>query len=491
MMVGKAVETLRGLKAPQKDRLHAYSYNLLKDKDPSVFDDVMYNYLEEVVNDRKWLRKTKNYLDSIGWNQSKYQYSQMEEQLFNFTLPNHPRFSWNKCYIQAKENILKEFKRFRLKSLHYSESSMMLEYLPRTDSHAGWSYIETGLRYKGDYCEELYQMYSKEENTARINGSFNKPILMGVRTQASNPFNEDGTWNYIYKGKTRLVSMVDINQIFGELRFSRELQSELGGSKWYAGGKDDSILTALIRRNRRKFNNWISIDYSKYDQSISDWLIRDAFDIIREAYFYDSSFDEELFRIVREDFINKVFIDGHGKCIQSNKGVPSGSMFTQIVDSIVNRLMIETYFNSISETCEMMIMGDDNIIFSDVEIDLNHLSTYLSKNFGIVMNPDKCKSGSNREDPEFLSRKWTEYGIDRNSSLLVAKLLFPERFRKYHDGEVHPGMIVQCYVDAFPVGMKRILDREYEWHVCELTSSIGKARWLDGLLRYRLLYNAS
>lgn len=493
MLNVKAKEIVGGLKAPQQKRLSIYFNNLSKDKDPQLFDRRMYDYLINTSDRPQFVEATKNYLDSIQWHQSKYEFSAIKMQLARFADANHPKFGWNKMYCLAKERLMNEFSKYRLSMLDYNRNVDIQQCVPRDDSNAGWSYILTGLRLKGMYKETLSQDYNAEEKEAKCNKSFNKPILIGCRTQASNPFNKDGSYNNNYTAKTRLVSMIDIYQIMGETKFARPLQNQLSRVNWYAGGKNDDAIRNRMLLWKNKYKYWISIDYSKYDQSISDWLIRDAFDIMRVA-FHDSfvKFDDELFQIVREDLIHKSFIVGPNDIVESHKGVPSGSMFTQLVDSIVNRLMIDTYLISKGLDRDMMIMGDDNIIFTNYEVDLVDLSIYLSHNFGIEMNPEKCKTGiCGKDQPEFLSREWRFEGIYRLPQLLIAKLLYPERYRDYVRGEFQPSMIVRCYVDAFPLGMRYIISDPVELRLSEIAGILEKGKWLDGFLRYRYLYNAS
>lgn len=489
----KVRDILCGLSSPQQKRLFAYTRNLSKDKDPKLFDDKMLDYIKEVCRDEEWVERTHLYLDSLGWNQSKYEFDQIKVQAKRFCDANHPYFGWNKNFKMAKEQRAKQFEKLFLKMIRYSGNAEIVEYLPREDTHAGWSFILTGMKKKGEYREELYHSYKTEVEAAKKNGTFNKPILIGTRTQASDPFNEDGSYNNEFKSKSRLVSMVDINQVMAELQFARPIQNAMSGMDWYAGGKSDNIIMGYMRKWDTRFKHWLSIDYSKFDQSISDWLIREAFDVIRAGFKYDANFDEELFTIIREDFINKVLVAGTSDDLiyESHKGVPSGSMFTQIVDSIVNILMIDTYMISKGIVdYSMMIMGDDNIIFSNVEIDREDLSGYLGRNFGIEMSPTKCSHKRWEDDePQFLSRSWSRFGVYRKPEILLAKLIYPERFRDYRNNkDLTPEMIVQCYKDSFPRGMEKFISHEHMRRSIDIRSRIGDGRWLTGLMRYRLLY---
>lgn len=172
-----------------------------------------------------------------------------------------------------------------------------------------------------------------------------------------------------------------------------------------------------------------------------------------------------MWEVVQHDFINKVFFDLNGKLMQSQKGIPSGSRFTQIVGTLCNRYMILTYMYAKGlkpNDYLMYIMGDDNIILGP-KIDSEDLSSYLNYVFGTVTHPDKMRMGTRFDYPEFLSRKWTPEGADREPGVLVAKLLYPERFRNYDkvddDGNnvIESDDIIYSYCLTFPVAMRKIL----------------------------------
>jgi hypothetical protein len=327
---------------------------------------------------------------------------------------------------------------------------------------------------------------------AKQNGSFNKEVLIGSRTQASSPYEEDGTRNYEYKPKTRMVSMVDVFVIFAEMIFAKRMQTQMGTVPWYAGGKDDPAILNLINRWRTFFAYWLSIDYSAYDASLSSWLIRESFDIIRAAYS-DDSWDEDLFKVIREDFINKKFYISDEDKVHSRKGVPSGSMFTQIIDTIANMLMVKTYLYSIGVTDhKMIIMGDDNLILTNVEINKEHLASYLMKNFGIECHPDKCDQGAfATSDPVFLSRTWRKDGVWRHPFILLAKMCFPERYRDYKRKDLHPSMIIDSFLESYPLPMAHLIDMtQHRKHRAAVIDSIGNERYKSGLDYYRKVYAA-
>nr|UYL95501.1 MAG: putative RNA-dependent RNA polymerase [Anshan Parti tick virus 1] len=466
MRLRDAVRIKEGWSRPQTNRADGHVKRLSKDRDDQLFDKEVKDLVCEWAINRDQVRKFWKYLKKQRFTQSKFEVKKFREALTRFTEPNHKYGGWRKAHELAKFLLEDEFKRANLKMLHYRETDDIAAALPRKDTHAGIEYVEYGKRKKGEYLDELFNMYTRAEKEARLQRSFNAIILPGTRTQASGAFDDFGneTPDRI-KYKSRLVSIVGLRQILAECKFARPVQQFMSGVKWYAGGKSDAEICGYMTGLRSDLKYWVCIDYSSFDQTISDWLIRDAFDIMRAAFGQDSFFDDDLFSIVREDFIHKIFLDVDGTLLESHKGVPSGSMFTQIVDSIVNRLMIQAYFISKNiplNTVVMCIMGDDNIIFSASKLDEEELASYLAYNYGVEVNPDKFEKGTWDDHPTFLSREWTPDGANRDPWVLVMKLFYPERFRDYyqwHEGipPTRPDEVVYSYILSFPVGMRRLI----------------------------------
>ena len=496
MKYEKALDVMQELKAnaASANRLHRYRENLSTNSDVKLFDDNMYHYLMEHGNS-KLVHRTKNYLDSIGFAQSVYDYQQIVDAVERFEMPNHRNYSWNEHYRAAFEVVYQECQAANLKSLQYRNPADVVNAIPRKDTHAGFSYLVTGKRKKGEYLEDLYTTLEEQFVVAKREQSFNKPILVGTRTTGSGAFDALGNHTGTCKHRSRFVSMIDIIVIMAETKFAKPFQNWLASNEWYAGGKDDNTINGFIQRWRSRGYHMLTIDYSSYDQTISDWLIRDAFKCIRAAFRNDPLFDDELYDVIITDFIEKIFIMPDGMLGVSKKGVPSGSMFTQIIDSIVNRIMILTYaFSKGVDIRHMMIMGDDNIIFSVEQIDTDDLAGYLSRVFGIVCNPEKCTQTAPYRFPEFLSRQWQPSGVYREPKALISKLLYPEKFRNYHESpQMSPLLILDAYRKTFPLGMRHIMsDSAFRDELSFLSFNKdgdgALAKWMNGLERYRRLY---
>lgn len=500
-------------------RLVKFQETLGRDYDSRNYDYDLSHFLESFLRMswQKTFKETKHYLKDLRnpengklFSQGVKEYSKLLEAGHRFAEPNNAPFSWNEHFKAAKRSLIEEFKQLR-KSYHFSPlrytcDQDIISALPRKDTHAGFSYILTGKKEKRDNLDNIFSRVCDLIKRS-ITGddprqwNMNIPILPGVRTQGtSGAFEEDGTFTGTCKHKTRFLSIIDNEQICIELIYAKPIQEALSHVSWYAGGKSfDKELSSLVTSGRYHFNKWTSLDYSAYDQSISAWLIEEAFDVAR--YIWEIGCESELnydfmthrlYRLVINSFIHKEFILD-GETIVSHKGVPSGSMFTQIIDSIVNRLMIDTFMRSKGvQGYQMIVMGDDNIIFHNDDISLRELSSYLNHNFGITCHPDKCRVGSKRTYPHFLSTDWMDEGRYRSPYELFAKLLYPERKRIYNQNRTKPWEVLYSYYLAYPVAMMKVFDidkllRQYPYLNTKRIEDFDTDH-LPGFLKYQLRY---
>lgn len=480
---------LSGLGVEQTKRLRAFASSKFPKKSSNAvapFDDRVRDVVLNYALSPEKLLEELTYLNSIGYG-CVFSDGPLLEQIERFKGDEtcgevHVKpFRWNKNYKRALKRVAKQLKPVfgGLNVYEYNSEQDIIDALPKLDTHAGFEYIKTGLKHKGDYIGVMYDEFQKELAIAKETGSFSKPILPGFRLQCSGAY-EDGERTGTCKHKVRLVSMVDLYQILAELMFAKPVQAYLGGLPFYAGGKAPGELLSKVNNWRQRYGYWISLDYSHYDQSLPAWLIEDAFELLWGIF--EKRGNKVRYRwlwdIIVNDFINKKFVGPGGNLIEAHNGVPSGSMFTQIIDTICNLIMITTYVEHIKEAFEFkcIICGDDNLLFIPTSLNIEDVAGYLKRNFGITCHPDKCSHGTKGEDPEFLSRVWRTNGAWREPKELWSKLVFPERFRPYDKNpQLSPELIVYSYILAFPLGMRDLIhvdkfleDNMFKMHVGNL-----------------------
>lgn len=433
------------------NRIRAYKKGLIRTTGYAkpLFDDKIIDLLLKYSRQPKEVNKVIDYLNQLTdeegnkFSRNLKEYGKISSQLRGFVSDNHRNFYWNKNYKLALKQVSSSLRITGLKALRYHCDDDIKEVLPKANTHSGFTYLLSGKRCKGDNMDGLLLKMNKHLQKIKTDGFVSIPNLIAFRTQASGEFDSVGNRTNTCKHKTRMVAMVDLVNIANELQFSYPFMERFKHVVSFAGGKDDVVIGSIISGLRSRYKYHTSLDYSLFDQSISDWLIRDALKIVRDCF--DVKDDEDFkFNCVIESFINKEFLIDKGILV-SKKGIPSGSMFTQIVGSIVNQLVIQSYLNSKDLVGEMIVMGDDNLVFSNVQLDIKELSNYVKHNFGMEINPTKSTQGDRSTHPEFLSRVWSYVGPIRNWQSVVSRLAFPERFRDY-SGEVKPYLVLYAYI---------------------------------------------
>lgn len=438
------------------------------------FDDRLRTALTEYALPQRDIGKVIEHLDAVGYG-AIHQPQQLMEAIERFQCDHAPSRAWMRGLRRAVKALQKSLVDQGVHGLHvrvFKDSEDIYMCLPKTDAHAGFAYLETGKRTKGEYREELYPEWTKIHSTIRNTGSHGLPLLVGSRLQCSGGY-VDGEETDKVKHKERLVNMVDYRQVISEMMFSIPLQRALGFVDFYTGSRNPDEIAELIWRRRSVAKSFVSLDYSKYDQSLPGWLIDVAFDILYQCF--DQSEIEEwkwLWKAVVFDFTHAPILGPDAKLYNRADGVPSGSMFTQIIDTICNWLMIETWRNMASErdraphSLNMLICGDDNLIFLNDDRDAarfeQEMLSYISYVFGVKGQPDKLGHGEvGKDDPHFLSRTWRITGPWREWHELVAHMLYPERRRPYDRNTLmSPEMILWAYVLAYPAGMEELIDVE-------------------------------
>lgn len=180
------------------------------------------------------------------------------------------------------------------------------------------------------------------------------------------------------------------------------------------------------------------IDFSKFDASISPRLIDLAFRVLSSYFEFDSDL-KVLWDFVVHYFIHTPIILPDGYMYRKHSGVPSGSYFTQVIDSIINYAIIQycalTITGDMVSNDYIFVLGDDSIFALTVPTRIDHFAN-LCKAFGLVVNVEKSSRGTLR-GVTYLGHTWDRLLCDRPVDELFKRLVFPER-RSANDD---PGLV--------------------------------------------------
>lgn len=176
------------------------------------------------------------------------------------------------------------------------------------------------------------------------------------------------------------------------------------------------VLNEMINCNPN--SNFIIGDWSKFDKSIPAWLIRDAFKILAkhiawkhvQTAYTGSIWDvSEHCSRARWKRLVSYFIDtpvqlSNGERWIKHGGVPSGSCFTNLIDTIINAIVMryliyqQTGFLPKSD----VYLGDDSFAITAEAINLDALSEAAQNEFSMNFSPDKSYQTNIRENVHFL-----------------------------------------------------------------------------------------
>jgi hypothetical protein len=263
-----------------------------------------------------------------------------------------------------------------------------------------------------------------------------KQIRLGIK--APNPC---VAYKRTQKGnKTRLVWGYPLEMTIMESRFARPLiQRMLWMETPMAFGMMKITMGAKIHRYCVEGKGTtVCLDYSKYDTTLSKTMIKQAFRIL-STWFSDEDRVEFGWDTVVGYFIGTPIVmpDGHlytGK----DHGVPSGSYFTQMIDSIVNVALcyaLSHKFKFKIAHDSLYVLGDDVIMNVVGEVNLGKWGEYLTSKYGLLLHgEEKTEVGR----AHFLGAYWDKGKPDVPIQELVNKATFPENFRDY-GGQPHSG----------------------------------------------------
>jgi hypothetical protein len=284
----------------------------------------------------------------------------------------------------------------------------------KTNTSAGFTFPG---KLKRDVMPEIYQearylahriKYSGERfNPTRVRFA---PCLAGSRGHLSP---EDEI-------KTRLVwvypaEMLVIEGLFAPIIYSSLV--DLGPDCPLMVGKGSHRLYAEWLSNYKDGEKLHGLDFSAFDTHVPPWLIHVAFDILKDCidFEYDGNRRNTasgrrklgaLWSAVKWYFINTPILMPDGRLFRKHHGVPSGSYFTQLIDSVVSYILV-SYVTEIQhlEVRRLKVLGDDSQFRSPSSLDLERAQRDCDA-CGMTLKVEKCDVS---EDPANFKSLGTRY----------------------------------------------------------------------------------
>lgn len=307
--------------------------------------------------------------------------------------------------------------------------------------------------------------------------------------------------------KTRLVWGYPFSMTLIEGSFAKPLLEKLKLTDTpMAFAMSNAVMGAKIVSATNQNNFWYSLDASQFDATIQRDMIAVAFRIIRTWFDLDAQFHPDLdvtngdvLRLIENYFIHTPIVMPNTKGgraqgvlhIGKRHGVPSGSFFTQLVDSIVNIIVAGTLasrFGFKLNPASTLVLGDDLLFFANKRLELEELAKFASDTFAMKFNSTKSKMGHVSDWIPFLGRIW-RWGVpERTVDEAIDRMLWPESFRSYQNRDVEPLLVVMSYALS-AISDPRLLPNRVGWEMQFANNELRSVnRYLSGYQRYRETY---
>lgn len=201
----------------------------------------------------------------------------------------------------------------------------------------------------------------------------------------------------------------------------------LADSFYYIG--EDPVLGVpkMISAFPDDWNQFVTIDWSAFDASAQVYEIELAFDLIESITTFPDHITRLVFYYVRRLFISRKLASPDGTIYLRTGGVPSGSYFTHVVDSIINYIRIKYLFKTANIPINFIrTHGDDGLVVPGRHIDdlddvVQEANLRLWK-----IKIEKSELVQNKSEITFLGRS-SRSGLSYRDSLKSLRLLlYPE-----------------------------------------------------------------
>lgn len=356
---------------------------------------------------------------------SVYKVEKLYEALAKYGPRNAPRVAMNEQCIQSGVSLAYTcFARpLDEPTLELSEFTPDLVYAI-TSNHKG----SAGLTAWGQTKAESYVRAYERGRQQILGQKAPDPCVAFKRTQ----FNDKTrlVWGYPY-------AMTALEGIFARPLIER---FKLGNTPM-AFGMTTGLLGSKLRVSSRHKEWAYSTDVSSYDSSIAGELIAVAFKILGTWFDLDAiePGTQTPYKVIWEQivhyFIHTPIFMPDGNVYKGKKhGVPSGSYFTQMIDSVVNVIVVgalSMHFSLHVDKDDIFVLGDDVLFWSNRDLNLQDLSEYATRTFGMKFNYDKSAKYHWDETIHYLGRDW-ENGIPSLSERdILVRMVQPESYRNY------------------------------------------------------------
>lgn len=329
------------------------------------------------------------------------------------------------------------------------------------------------------------------------------PCIAGVRNQLCEIGTNRPRLTWIYPMEMTMLEAMFALPLFEKLRHCSILAWDID---WHSGG-----LPRLMSKIPQK-NATLGKDVSHFDADCLETRIRRAFGLLRKHLSLTQQWEKNAWKLVVDYFVN-TWIVMYDDAYLTDHGVPSGSYFTQIIDSILNATATFDTVNHLSlargfrkqPACQFSeifrywnFLGDDSLAelkFDLYTTDSSIMETLFLERHNFTLHPDKgffhpvgIDAAEYDDFPEFLG-----YTLESSQDLTVSEERLRAQISIPEDADTCPEdlairLIGLGYSHGTSYRNHRLLQREYDRLSREYDLSIltWKKDGIRNILKYVL-----
>lgn len=238
--------------------------------------------------------------------------------------------------------------------------------------------------------------------------------------------------------RTQLVELPNtkVRQVFGEcfhyvllegLFACPLIDMFMANNFFYFIGRDPTVEVPRLINDLDPNDNcyYLTIDWSSFDASVQPYEIQFAFELLESILNFPNEATRLVFLYTKQLFLKRKLATPDGKIYLRYGGVPSGSYYTHLIDSIINWVRIK-YLLKIAHCTHRMIKthGDDALVEVIDLLDGDmQLITQTAATLNWMINYEKSRLFKTRTEIEFLGRT-SRHGANYRSRMKCLRLMY-------------------------------------------------------------------